>query len=379
MCIRDGLGVERGITAFQRYSFMQRSGKAYLATPLNRVPVRRNVQVELIDQLERNQFLDRFRLFSRTDHASNHAQQLAHVLENAFFELAHHGRPGEPRHVQTVVEALGDIVLYLADSPTARTACPRLPWLDAQWMLTGNDGTPEFRIAAALAGIGADDLPMLCHLLPVDSANPTRYHEESRLVTWHHGRLADNLVAVARRRLVETAKRDDLPSKPFAGRPAAGLSAIAAFLAGDTDDVRIARLVCGLSLVRQQPHYLPGGEPEPPLPSAYRVLKPLFATDAQLRRIGSLTEYGTLPLPGKIPALLAADRTQNAVDAALHRQRASGLPSAFRHLEAGDSGGARLLAACMVPLDDRARSRLARRIRAPQEEKDLPGARGCGG
>jgi CRISPR-associated protein Csx17 len=41
----SSLGIDRGISAFQRYAFMMRSGKAYLATPLNRVPVSRTQPV----------------------------------------------------------------------------------------------------------------------------------------------------------------------------------------------------------------------------------------------------------------------------------------------------------------------------------------------
>lgn len=60
--VRDGLGfaravaalgVDRGVTAFQRYGFLMRSGKAYLATPLTRVTVRRNPDADLIAELEK--------------------------------------------------------------------------------------------------------------------------------------------------------------------------------------------------------------------------------------------------------------------------------------------------------------------------------------
>lgn len=364
------LGVERGITAFQRYSFMRRSGKAYLATPLNRVPVRRNPQADLIDQLDHNRFLDRFRRFSRSEKGSNHAQRLVYGLEHSLFEVARNAGSKHPRRIQTVIEAMGEIVLYLADSPVARVECPRLPRLDGEWLLAADDQTPEFRLAAALAGLGVDGVPMLCHLLPASPSDPTRYDEQSRLVTWHHGHLTENLVAVVRRRLIEAARRDDPPSKPFSGRPAADLAAIAAFLAHETDDARIARLLCGLALVGGRPRHLPSSESEPPLPAAYRVMKPLFVADAQLRRIGFLDEYETLPLPGRLPGLLAADRTQDAVDVALGRLRASGLPAAFRLLNVGHGGGPRLLAALAVPIDDRALSRLVRRIRLNTRPKE---------
>ena len=53
------LGVDRGITAFQRYGFQVRNGLAYFATPLERVIVRRNARADLLADIE--QWYDRLR------------------------------------------------------------------------------------------------------------------------------------------------------------------------------------------------------------------------------------------------------------------------------------------------------------------------------
>ncbi len=45
-------GVDRGISAFQRFGFCQRSGKNYFATPLERVIVRRNARADLLADTE---------------------------------------------------------------------------------------------------------------------------------------------------------------------------------------------------------------------------------------------------------------------------------------------------------------------------------------
>jgi len=368
-----GLGVERGVSAFQRYAFMQRSGKAYLATPLNRVPVRRNTGAELVDQLERNQFLGRFRSFARR--GSNQAARLARVLEDRLFDLtdpAGGAEQNRPHRVQGVVEALGAIVHYLAVSDSAREACPRLPWLDGRWMLDGNDHSPEFRIAAALAGIGTGNLPMICHLLPVSADDPTRYDAGSRAVTWHQGSLTDNLVAVLRRRLLESQQREDLPDKPLDARPVAAASDVHAYLMEETDDARIARLLAGLALVRRPPAYLPGGSFDAPLPAAYRALKPLFASDDQLRRAGVLDGDGTLPLPARLPTLLAADRAREAWPVARRRMHASGMSTVFRELDTNAADGPRLLAALMLPVEDRLLRDLADRVRARDSTEESP-------
>src|SRR5206468_3169977 len=56
----SGLGVDRGLSAFQRYSFAPRNGLAFFATPLDRVPVRRHPRAtELLDELDQSNWLDR--------------------------------------------------------------------------------------------------------------------------------------------------------------------------------------------------------------------------------------------------------------------------------------------------------------------------------
>ena len=47
------LGINRGIRSFQRYAFLRRQGKNFLATPLSRIAVRRNPDADLIAELER--------------------------------------------------------------------------------------------------------------------------------------------------------------------------------------------------------------------------------------------------------------------------------------------------------------------------------------
>ena len=51
------LGVDRGIQSFQRFGFLKRFGKTYLAAPLARLPVRRNEDSDLIGDLEKRRWL----------------------------------------------------------------------------------------------------------------------------------------------------------------------------------------------------------------------------------------------------------------------------------------------------------------------------------
>lgn len=345
------LGVDRGIKAFQRYGFMERSGNAYLATPLNRVLVRRNAQAALIDQLERNDFLQRFRAFARSDGATAEVKRLVRQLEDAAFEMSASGQSAEmrPRVVQELLQILGDILCCLAVSKKAREACPRLPWLDIEWVGAADDRSTEFRVAAALVGSGSRHLSMIRHLLPVERSDPTRLAEEDANVVWGRGHLIGNLARVLARRLFVEKQS---PGESYEGHPRVDSDAVAKFLKGETDDVRISRLTCGLSLVRELPRHLPWEANERPLPVAFTVIKLLFAPLNQLRRIGVLDVGQALPLPTSIPRLLMANRGQAALEVALHRLAASRVVANQRGVSAEGMDGQRLLAALMLPLSD---------------------------
>ncbi|HKJ95811.1 MAG TPA: type I-U CRISPR-associated protein Csx17, partial [Gammaproteobacteria bacterium] len=361
----------------QRYGFMMRSGKAYLATPLNRFPVRRNPDAALIDQLDRNDFLEGFRRFARGKNATNATHALAHSLKDALFELAGDSGAGgatPPARVQTVIERLGGVVLYLARSARAREACSVLPPLTADWHMAADDGSAEFRIAAAIAGLGGSGPRMIHHLLPLESSEKSerwRCREDSPLHVWGQGGLDRNTAAVLQRRLLDSAAQHE--DKPLAGRPPAGLAEVAALLQRATDDARIVRLMIGLALVRRPPAYLPrGGDENAPLPAAYALLKSLFTPDEQLRRIGRLRDGEHMPLPPTVPRLLNADRPEAALRQAQQRLRGSGHVTRLRHLSAAGLDGPRLLTALVVPLDDRALGRLLDRVlQAPRGDDEV--------
>jgi len=372
------LGVERGIGAFQRYAFLMRSGKAYFATPLNRVTVERNRSADLIDDLEESGWLARFRRHARREGA-NRVVSLARRLEDALFELSA-TRDDQAPVLRRLLVQLGEIQLYLARSRKARDPedgkCPPVPSLSPQWLQRGDDGSPEMAVAVALAGLHARDtegnprLPMRAHLAP---ERPGRYpawlEDEAHAVTWAPGAsIAENLAATLHRRLLQ-AQVSDIADKPLAGWRTAPLADVAALLAGDIDERRVAALLPGLMLVR-----MPGGagqwaDRQAPLPLAYRLLKPLFCTDEQLHRVGVLARERTLPLRGDVLRRLAADDVAGAVELARRRLRGAGIPMASRAFRPGTGNGRRLLAALMIPISNRA---LAALLRLPSETDDTP-------
>lgn len=376
------LGVQRGIDSFQRYAFLMRSGKAYLATPLNRFPVRANPAARLIDELEQSQWLGRFRRLARQSTAPARLTSLARALEEAIFNLAQDDQ-GTSRHVQRILTLLGRIQHYLARSREGREKCPPVPSLSPGWLEAAQDSSNELSIAAALAGLhgrwrvdGQDRwiMPMRQHMAPTtDGRYPKWSGDDSHDVTWGGGDLHANLMHTLQRRLL-VASRQELADKPLFGNRSAPLAAVADLLAGQADARRIADLLPGLALVR-----IPGGAEAvtdrlAPLPAAYRMLKPLFCTDRQLRKAKLLAPEAQLPLPPQIPRLLWNGRTREAVDLAARRLRIAGARVIGpKMLDAEVPDSRLLLTALLVPISDRALRSLLPKSETEHNEPESQG------
>lgn len=200
---------------------------------------------------------------------------------------------------------------------------------------------------------------MRAHIYPLDRKNGFTLASsgESAACTWSQGRLASQLSTLLQRRLLESSRRDE--ALAFSGATPTDLAAIHALLFNPTLDARIANLLPALVLLKQ-PFALPEQNREaPPLPLAYRLIKPLFCDPDQLRNAGILGEDQPLRLPPEIPRLLAANRLDAALQLALRRLRIAGLdtPALLPNTEGMD--GRRLLSALLVPISTRALRQLA--------------------
>ena len=208
------LGVDRGISAFQRYGFQVRNGLAYFATPLERVIVRRN---QLASQLLApiDDWLEKFRRAARADGAPSSVQRAARALEAAIIAFC---KTADAPRVQELLISLGESEAALAASWkwTRESFLSPVPLLAPQWMREANTGTAEFRLAAALASInafhGKTALPLRCHLEPVHPAGgrEKRWYSWTETVetnvVWREGDLAGVLNAIFARRLMLAAK-----------------------------------------------------------------------------------------------------------------------------------------------------------------------------
>lgn len=357
------LGVDRGIGSFQRYGFLMRSGKAFLATPLNRVKVQRNPDADLVSGLERRNWLASVQRHARDDNAPNAFRSAAQQLDTALFALTQQGGPAV---LQNVLRLIGRIEAAVSRSPKSQEAVRApAPLLAGDWAKrAGGDRaseSSEFRIALALAGLAFVDkgrtlLQTRVHVAkvtePINSEGDRKWEPTSALAVWGSGPLTANLAALLHRRNLEAAKHD-AEGELLASCTGATHDDIAEFLAGATDDTRIAELLAGLACVDLRRLDQPRGSREPTLPPAFALLKVFFTAESLLRqlKLDWLPEEQPVRLPPEIPARLAADDVQTALEIAWQRLRMFGvrLPGREPPRMLG-IGGPRLLAALCIPL-----------------------------
>jgi CRISPR-associated protein Csx17 len=360
------LGVDRGISAFQRYGFQVRNGLAYFATPLERVVVRHNLLAsQLLAPID--SWLDQFRRKARAERAPSSVQRAARALEAAIIAFC---KTADAARVQELLISLGECEIAMARSWkwTRETYLSPVPLLAPRWLREANTGIVEFRLAAALAGLnGRRDRTTLwlrSHLEPVHAAggHEKRWFEWADTgrtdVVWREGDLAQNLNAIFARRLLFAEKKGEegyFDSSKIAARPAD----IAAFIEGRTDDCLLTRLLWALVLVDFAADYsddfkigFPSERQEPP--ALYALLKLCFSR-YELRGV-------RVPF---VPAIHRRARAGDGVAASMlaaRRLRASGLAPAIECIPALGPLVARTAAALLFPLTEDDLGGLAERI-----------------
>ena len=383
----SSLGIQRGITSFQRYGYLQRFGRNVIAVPIDRAEVRSHPKGELINELDQWEWLTRFRRLGRRRDPEPPARLRTVVarLEDALFDLT---RSDQPDPVQSVLVRLGEAQAYLARSVASREHVLPVPRLSGRWAREADDGSAEFRIAVALAGLhgvanlgegpGRPTLAMGAHFAPIDPRNRWLEGAEHE-VTWGPGPLRDNLGRLAERRLL-TAAKTNLADGPWMPAVPAPRGAVGAWLEEEVDEDRLAELLQGLVLTRI-PERLPRSAIGPgPLPPAYAILKPLFVPGDQLVRSGLLPPAGGNPERAARPdltrdsaavvRLLMAGRTGPAVALAIRRLRVSGLPVIDSLANAAHPDGKLLLSALLVPVSPADLRLTVSRVLLPDRERD---------
>ena len=346
------LGVDRGISAFQRVGFIERNGRAYLATPLGRWPVQARPEVNLIDDIDL--WLDRFRSFSV---ASRTPASFGRCLRNIEAAILGVCKDATATQWQRLIIALGEAERQMVKSPkrTKDNRLSPLPRLRPDWLKYADDGSPEFRLAASLASIYDAKLgPLRANMIPM--ALEKRYPAfnldkmDDNAVVWAEGSLADNMHAVIERRLLEY-RRGDLEALPLKASLPADLEDVRFFIEGAIDEGRLEELIWGLNAIDWYSVRGDGSSErfgDPFIPAAYALLK--LTHNPEPVRLG-WTAPGTLvPLDPAIFARAKRGQIAAACVSACRRLKASGLPPKMHNFIISSDVGKRMAAAILFPL-----------------------------
>ena len=364
------LGSQRGVTGYQRFALLQREPRnPKKATPIGRVQVRENPRASLVSELDAAGWLSRARSTVRGKTVPPSLGKTGRDLDEALFRLT---GDGSAESVQEALMAFGALMLEVARRPKLRDAKDGLrppPPLSKEWTEAADDGSHEFALAAALASLDATGdirLPFRRHLAPLDWSKGREIWSDKTeaqvLAVWTGRSLVRDTALVLERRLIEAQRHSfsnrEKPELPLRGWRAAPLAAVAAFLAGQTDDVRIAALAVGLAWCRAGGHANPVTR-EDALPFAYAALKPLFAPEGVgPAEVNEKKRIDPLPLV----RLIRAGRIGDAIRHAQIVAQGAGLPAPFLKREPAASLDLdRLTAALLFPIAPKAYARLVER------------------
>lgn len=377
------LGVDRGIQSFQRFGFLKRFGKTYLAAPLARLPVRRNEDADLIGDLEKLRWLRSVQQYARGKLAPDSFRSVVHQLDTALFALT---QQASRTAVQTVLRRVGRIEAAVSLSTKTQKEIPPAPQLPSTWVTKYDDPSAEYRIATALAGLrlygkkrieGRLQIFALTarhHLIAINE-QCSAWDKDSRLVVWGPGPLTGIIATLLHRRRLEAialgAEGEVLASQTGATR-----DDVVAFLDSATDNARIGELLGGLACVdwsdAEPPRADKRIDEESVLPPAFALLKVFFTPESMLRALKWLPPDRSFRLPAEIPARLAANDAQTAVRIAWQRLRALGVKLPGRNPpQIAGVDGARWLAALCIPLTYAETARLLRGLDLSPESESV--------
>ena len=338
------LGTARGITAFQRYGYIERNGQSNLAVPLGRFTLKdqNSGHPSCLDDLDR--WLRRLRSESRAANASRRLVQAERSLVDALFRATDF--PDLPHIWQDLLLCLGQV------EETMRTGsgfpAQPIPKLRPEWVAACNDDSAEFRLALSFAmqaegfrNSGKPIDPIRRHWLPMDewqsrfaiSGSPGSFRLESRSgVVMERRRGVDDAIALVQRRLVEASQNSTrhLPLRA-APRTHARISDLSQLIAGNVDLDRVVALSTPLMAIDHTAlteQFIPKESPEEPNwpDDAWLAIK-LCALPWPIRTRGSELDIPTDPA---LIRRLAIGDGVTGIEIALRRLRAAGVRCCIR-------------------------------------------------
>ncbi len=241
------LGVARGITAFERYGYLERNGQSNFAVPLGRWQVTSQPHQELLADIDR--FCIRLRRESNSRTATGALITATRNLDNAIMAAAAKG--GLPLAWQNILFALSEVEALLAKLPVDKNKVGIIPALSPGWVAAANDATPEFRLALALG----TQFGIRRHFLPLNRRDKLDDTCAASVVCFGRDLISDAIAFISRR-IIESAS-DVIPGFEQYSPAPASLSDIAAFLQGGLNEDRLLALARAFMALKTHDAKLP--------------------------------------------------------------------------------------------------------------------------
>jgi len=369
------LGVARGVSAFQRFGYIERNGQSNLAVPLGsfRVQAAPAAHLRCFDDIAA--WLARLRRIA-ADEGSTRLKQASKRISDCAMDLTQ--RSGEPSRWQDLLIAMGEAEAVMKTGSGFK-AQP-IPSLRPEWVQAADDGSAEVRLALAFAlqarAFGRIDGrpldPIRRHWLPLDekrrrarfatSGDAMRRIDERPEVAMHGRSGIDDAIALVERRLVEAARSG---AREFALRPAPRASAhpadLSAWLEGRVDadrTVALARALMALDRglwAEQIVSLSPAPTQASPPDDAWLCIRLAHLP-------WRLPDGRQVPCDPAIVRRLASGDASSAVELALRRLRAAGLRAGVRAAAVSPQVARLWAAALAFPISAYTARRLVRRL-----------------
>jgi CRISPR-associated protein Csx17 len=368
-------GADRGIPFFHRLGIIRGrvGGENYNTTvKLDNVSTMYVPDVARLEDVE--DWMYSFRRSASGDNVPTSVRRSLASMERTMMGLC--SAAGSNR-LQDVMLALGNAQQSLATSVRWRkeSSLNPVPLLSPDWLIRCDDNSTEYRLAASLASLWSpqtDGFRQYIDPVVVKGGHSKRWVDWSPTDalydhTWTSGTLQNNLLAVLRRRVMQSVQGSE-PGEGgvqpvFAGRGTvvATPADLALFLNDQTDDARIERLLRGLCLLDwsavrsdRTARSLFGNRGTQNPDSLYTLLKLCHHPDP--------IEGVSVRLDPAIAALASAGKSSDALRSATRRLTGSGLLPRIRAAHLPAARIRRIAAALLFPVSTRWLNSVSRQV-----------------
>ena len=357
------MGVDRGISDFERYSFIERHGNNYFATPLGRYNVRNDPDVNILEDLHR--WHSAIRRASVEGPGS--VRSAAGKLEETMIQFC---RTGGKTAFSRLFTQTGRCEKALVDSglwhSNKGTYTKPVLLSDSRWLQKTCDGSVEYRLAASLAAIRIEQLGSIrkfCEPVAFKGRYPA-FDSETRLYKKYGVSAVDVLTGLMRKILLAAGNRE-IRSYPVYSSVHASPEDVTAFINGNMSDRKLMDLFNSLILLDWKS--IDGEVPwtlnsNSLVPGVWSVMKLVYSPYKFRDKL--------VPVNQGIHRLAVSGDLNRAVEKASKRLLGSGYVTDLN--SAGGSAGIskRMAAALLFPLSGKTTDKLLRMVTVSNENNE---------